>query len=82
MKSNWSTLEPKLRIFNARARLAGALGAFCDARTRDDIKMFFDTHSAPAVAGALNRTIERINNCIDLREKQTKPVSDWLATRR
>ena len=33
----------------------------------------------PGMTGALNQAIERINNCIDLREKQTQPVSDWLA---
>ena len=82
MKTYWSALEPKLRIFNAGATLTRSLAAFCDAAMRDDIRAFFDTHRLPGVTGTLNQTVERINNCIDLREKQTKPVSDWLASRR
>ena len=81
VKSNWSALEPKLRIFNAGATLTGALDAFCDRATRDDIRTFFEMHRLPGATGALNQTIERINNCIDLREKQIKPVTDWLASR-
>ena len=34
-----------------------------------------------AQRGPGNQAIERIDNCIDLREKQTKPVSDWLTRR-
>jgi aminopeptidase N len=79
LKTNWAGLEPKLRIFNGAASVTRALDAFCDAGTRDDIRRFFDTHRLPGVTGALNQTLERINNCIELREKQTIPVSDWLA---
>ena len=81
VKSNWMALEPKLRVLNAGARIANALDGFCDISARDDIRTFFDTHRLPGVSGALHLAIERINNCIDLREKQTEPVSDWLATR-
>ena len=82
VKSNWIVLEPKLRAFNAGARVANALDGFCDAGAPDDIRAFFDTHRLPGVTGALNLAIERINNCIDLREKQTQSVSDWLAAPR
>ena len=82
IKSNWTTLEPRLRIFNGRVHARQALASFCDCAARDDIRAFFETNRAAGLAGALNRTIEQINNCIELREKQTKPVSDWLASRR
>ncbi|HEY3044703.1 MAG TPA: M1 family aminopeptidase [Vicinamibacterales bacterium] len=81
IKAYWTTLEPKLRIFNAAARIVSALDAFCDSSSRDDIRTFFETHRLPGVTGAVNRVTERINNCIDLREKQTRPVSDWLSRR-
>lgn len=82
VKSRWTALEPKLRIYNAGATLTRALDTFCDSATRDDIRTFFDMHRLPGVAGALNQTVERINNCIDVRERQVTPVSDWLAMRR
>ena len=81
VKANWTELEPKLRIFSAGARVANSLDGFCDSGVRDDIRTFFDTHRLTGVTGALPRTIDRINNCIDLREKQAKPLSDWLNRR-
>ena len=54
-------------------------GSFCDARSRDDITAFFAEHKLPAAARTLDQTIERINNCIALREKQTPAVQAWLA---
>jgi aminopeptidase N len=82
VKSNWTALEPKLRIYGAGPTLMRGLGSFCDAAARDDIRSFFASHRLTGVTGPLNQAIERIDNCIDLREKQTQPVSDWLTTRR
>jgi aminopeptidase N/puromycin-sensitive aminopeptidase len=82
VKTYWSALEPKLRSANAGATLTRGLDAFCDGAARDDILAFFETHRLPGATGALDQTIGRINNCIDLREKQTTLVSDWLASRR
>jgi aminopeptidase N len=81
IKSNWSTLEPRLRISNARFTLVDALASFCDAAARDDIRAFFETNRVQGIAGVLSRSIEQADNCIDLREKHTKPVADWLASR-
>jgi aminopeptidase N len=81
VKANWTALEPKLRIYNAGVILTGALDAFCDTATRDDIRAFFNTNHLTGVTGILNQTLERINNCVDLREKQTRPVAEWLAAR-
>jgi aminopeptidase N len=81
VKSNWATLEPRIRVFNARLRLVSGLASFCDEAARDDIRTFFENNRVQGITGALNRTIEQINNCIDLTEKQTRPVSDWLAAR-
>jgi aminopeptidase N len=81
VKANWTLLEPRLKVFNASNVLAGAVSSFCDAAARDDVKAFFDAHRLGGMAGPLGRSIERINNCIDLREKQTKAVGEWLAMR-
>jgi aminopeptidase N len=82
IKAHWSALEPKVTIFGGDTSLTSALGSFCDAATRDDIKMFFAAHPLPAAARTLDQTIERINNCIDIREKQTPVLADWFAQRR
>ena len=78
VKEHWIELEPKVTIFGGDTNLIRQLGRFCDAASRDDIKAFVGAHPLPAAARALDQTIERINNCIDLKEKETKAVSDWL----
>jgi aminopeptidase N len=78
VKAHWTELEPKVTIFGGDTNLIHQLGRFCDAASRDDIKTFFAAHPLPAAARALDQTIERINNCIDLKEKETKAVSDYV----
>jgi aminopeptidase N/puromycin-sensitive aminopeptidase len=81
IKQHWNELEPKTTISGGDTGLVGALAAFCDARSRDDIKDFFKTHKLPAASRALDQTIERINNCIAMKEKGTPAVATWLAQR-
>jgi aminopeptidase N len=81
VKQHWTELAPKITIALGDVRLVDALGSFCDATSRDDIKVFFAAHKLPAASRALDQTIERINNCISIREKETPAVTAWLAQR-
>jgi len=81
VKASWTELEPKIRIAFGEARVVSALGSFCDARTRDDIREFFAAHPVPSAARSLGETIERIDHCIALRDAQTPLVTEWLASR-
>ena len=81
IKEHWTTLEPKVVISLGDVNLTRALGAFCDAGPRDDIKAFFAAHPLPGAARTLTQTLEQINNCIALRDKQTPAVTAWLAAR-
>ncbi len=38
IKEHWTALEPKVTIFGADTNLTRALGAFCDAGSRDDVR--------------------------------------------
>ena len=78
---HWTALEPKVAISGGDTNLIRALGAFCDARTRDEISAFFAAHKLPTAARTLEQTIEQINNCIALKDKQTPAVGSWLAAR-
>ena len=80
LKAHWTELEPKITIALGDVNLVRSLAAFCDTETRDDIRRFFGTHKLPAVARTLDQTIERIDSCIALREKQTSGVERWLTT--
>jgi aminopeptidase N len=80
LKQHWAELGPKTTISGGDVRLVESLGGFCDARSRDDIKEFFKAHKLPAASRGLDQTIERINNCIAMRARETPAVASWLAT--
>jgi len=81
LKQHWAELESKIAISWGDVNLVSSLASFCDAGTRDDIRTFFTEHKLPTAARTLDQTIERINNCIELRDKQTPTLTAWLATR-
>jgi aminopeptidase N len=81
VKASWADLQPKIRIAFGEGRLIGAMGSFCDAGTRKDIREFFTAHPLPTAARSLGETLERIDNCIALRERETPLVTEWLASR-
>jgi aminopeptidase N len=78
---NWAALAPKLTIFGADTYLIRSMSNFCDAESRDRVKAFFTEHKLPAAERTLDQTLETINNCIALREKQAPNVAAWLAAR-
>jgi aminopeptidase N len=78
VKQHWATLLPKISIAGADASLVASLSSFCDASARDDIKSFFAAHRLPSASRTLDQTVERINNCITLRETQTPALAQWL----
>ena len=80
IKESWSDLEPKIRIAFGEGRLVGAAGAFCDARSRDDVRAFFTAHPLPRAGRLLGETIERIDHCVTLSATQTPHVGEWLAS--
>ena len=73
VKTNWTELEPKLRMSNsagvrdASARRVSAMRARAKTSGRSSPRK-----RLPGVNGALNQAVERINNCIDLQVKQKK----------
>ncbi len=79
--AHWTALEPKVTISGGDTNLIRALGAFSDAGSRDEVASFFAAHPLPGAARTLTQTIEQINNCIALRDKQTPAVANWLASR-
>jgi aminopeptidase N len=79
VKDHWTELQPKISVAFADVRIVQALGSFCDAGTRDDVRAFFATHRLGNAARTIDQTIERIDNCVQLRQEQTIPVTAWLA---
>jgi aminopeptidase N len=79
--THWTELAPKITIAGGDVRLVSSAGAFCDAASRDAVAAFFATHPLAGAARTLEQTIERIDNCVALRETQTPVLAAWLANR-
>ena len=81
VEANWTALAPKVTISGGDTNLIRSMNNFCDARSRDRVTAFVAAHPLPGAARTLEQTIEQVNNCIVLREKQTPEVDAWLAAR-
>jgi puromycin-sensitive aminopeptidase len=78
-KTQWPTLLKTLNVFQAMPDLVASFGAFCSVPRANDVKDFLATHSIPAVARAAQQAVERIENCVALDMRQSKPFAAWLA---
>jgi aminopeptidase N/puromycin-sensitive aminopeptidase len=56
----------------------GATGVFCDAGSRDEVTEFFSAHKVAAAERTYKQSIERINNCVDLKSQQESQLESWL----
>ena len=81
LTAHWTSLEPKISIAGGDTNLVRSMSSFCDAGAREQITSFFAEHQLPGAARTLQQTMEQINNCIELREKQAPAVEAWLAVR-
>jgi hypothetical protein len=78
-KDRWPTLLKTLNIFQAIPDIVSSLGAFCSVSRANDVKDFLSKNSVPAVARAAQQAIERIDSCVALDMRQSKPFGAWLA---
>jgi aminopeptidase N len=62
----------------ASAEIVGATSSFCDAHMRDQVADFFAAHKIEAAERTYRQSIERINNCVDLKSQQETQLASWL----
>jgi aminopeptidase N/puromycin-sensitive aminopeptidase len=62
----------------ASAQVVGSTGSFCDAHMRDQVVQFFAAHRIEAAERTYRQSIERINNCVDLKSQQEPRLASWL----
>ncbi|HEY7404453.1 MAG TPA: M1 family metallopeptidase [Candidatus Angelobacter sp.] len=77
LKAHWDALAEKVTTFGGRGAVS-ALGNFCSAPMRDDVKQFFAAHRAPGAERALQQSLERIDNCIEFKQTQGENLQKWL----
>jgi len=56
----------------------GATSGFCDPGMRDQVTQFFSAHKVDAAERTYKQSIERINNCVDLKTQQESQLASWL----
>jgi aminopeptidase N/puromycin-sensitive aminopeptidase len=78
-KERWPVLLKTLNIFQAIPALVQSFGAFCTPSRAADVKEFLAKNSVPAASRAAQQAIEKIDNCVALDMRQSKPFAAWLA---
>jgi aminopeptidase N len=75
--SHWDAIAKAGGPF-ASADVVQSTGGFCDAEMRDQVTEFFSAHKIAAAERSYKQSIERINNCIDLKSQQEPKLAAWL----
>ena len=75
--THWNAVQKVGGPF-ASAEIVGATSSFCDARMRDQVADFFAAHKIEAAERTYRQSIERINNCVDLKTQQETQLASWL----
>ncbi len=77
IQSHWDAVAKAGGPF-ASAEVVGSTSVFCDAGLRDQVTDFFSAHKIAAAERTYKQSIERINNCIDLKSQQAPQLASWL----
>ena len=68
----------KLGVFQGLPGVFQPLGAFCSRAKAEEIRAFFAKNPLPAAARLLQQSLERIETCAAIDERQSAPFAAWL----
>jgi len=76
-KDHWSEID---KIFGgfAGAELVDAASTFCTSEQKNAVQEFFSRHKVPGTERGLPKTLERIDDCVDLKSQQGETLARWL----
>jgi aminopeptidase N len=77
VRAHWSDIAATGGPF-ANADLIVATGSFCDAAKGDQVRAFFSSQPTLIASRVVKQSLERINDCIDLRTQQESQLAAWL----
>jgi aminopeptidase N len=80
VKTNWQTIVKNLGEFQGIPSIVQSAGSFCSADRAYELRAFFEKNPIPSSQRAVQQAIERVENCVALKERQSKPLESWLAT--
>jgi aminopeptidase N len=77
VEQRWAEIARKSTA-GSGARIVESAGAFCTVEKRDAVTTFFAARSVVSSQRTLAKTVESINDCIQLRAKQEPELRRWL----
>jgi aminopeptidase N len=80
VRSRWQTAEKGNGAFggSSAGALVASTGSFCDPEMRTQVKQFFAEHPVPTATRALKQSLEQIDYCIDMKDRQGPELASWL----
>src|ERR1022692_1730530 len=75
--SHWDAVQKAGGPFSS-AQVVRATSSFCDAHMRYQVADFYAAHKIEAAERTYRQSIERINNCVDLKAQQEPQLASWL----
>ena len=78
VQQHWTEIERKATE-NSGLRIMEAAGTFCTAARRDEVSSFFAAHPVEGSERTLAKSVENMNDCIQLRSSQEPSLQAWLS---
>jgi aminopeptidase N len=82
VQANWQTILKNLGEFQGIPSIVESLGAFCSAPRAAEIRTFFEKNPIASSQRAAQQSVERVENCVALTNRQRAPLASWLAANR
>lgn len=79
IRQHWPEVDKAGGPF-ASAEVVDATSVFCNAGMRDEVTEFFTAHKVAGAERTYKQSIERINNCVDLKSQQEPQLASWLGS--
>lgn len=79
IKTHWDALQAGVGALGGTTRIIEALSAFCTRQAAADIRTFFATHPIAGASRALAQTLDDIDACAALAEKQRAELATALS---
>jgi aminopeptidase N/puromycin-sensitive aminopeptidase len=80
IREHWDQIAAVQQGYNNGA-LVAATGSFCTTQLHTEVQDFFSTHSIADVQRTLHQSLERIQDCVDLKSQESDQLALWLNRR-
>ena len=77
IQKHWAEVQRK-STESSGERIVESAGAFCSVEKRDAVAAFFGAHPVESAQRPLAKSLERIDDCVRLRETQEPKLREWL----